>query len=315
MYQKIAVPLDGSVLAEEALPFAVELANRFSSSIVLVAVLDRVEATGPDTLKVLEGAGIWTGVPKIDLEPAPERLRNYLQKVTGRLNFEGQVTQVVREGDSASEIVSAATDERADLIVMTTRGRTGIARGLLGSVADRVVHSSRIPTLLVRSGKAKRRSQASTVKHVILPLDGSEHAEAGIPHTRALAKAYDAEIVLVRVVSTPVAAYVSEPYPYPHAYYDTVRAELMEGAEIYLKRVSTRVKRGGYTVRSIALHGSASEQIVDIAKGEKDAIVVMTTRGHTGFQRWVLGSVADAVIQSATVPVLLVEGSLTPASR
>lgn len=315
MYKKIAVPVDGSELAEQALPIAVDLAKRLSSSIVLIAVLDKVEATGPDTLKVLEGAGIWTGVPRIALEPAPERLRNYLKKVAGRLDLDGRVTEVVREGDSASEIVAAATEEGAGMIVMTTRGRTGVARGLLGSVADRVVHSSTIPTLLVRAAKTKKRALAVSVKHVILPLDGSKRAEAAIPHAKAVAKAYDAEIVIVRAVSMPSAAYVSGPYPYPHSYYDDLRADLMENAEAYLKGVSARVKRGGYSVRSVGLHGGASEQIVDIAKGEKDAIVVMTTRGHTGFQRWVLGSVADAVVHSATVPVLLVEGSLTPASR
>jgi nucleotide-binding universal stress UspA family protein len=300
MYKRIGVPLDGSKLAERALAVATDLAERFSASLVLIAVLDKPEATNPDALRILEGAGVWTGVPRPPTATPEERLASYLDKTSAQLPVSAPIRTAVRHGDAASEIVAAADAEGVGLLVMTTRGRTGVARGLLGSVADRVVHTTKLPILLVRS------DVSAGMDAPLVPLDGSGRAEAALPHAEAMAKAYAAAIVPLKVVEPPMLAYSAAPYVWTGNYVDELDRALTADAQQYLKKITTRLKRAGYEVAQMVEQGVPRARIVEVAQSRPDSVIVMTTRGHTGVTRWVLGSVADGLIHTAPVPVLLI---------
>ena len=145
MYKEILVPLDGSELAEAAVPHAHELAKAFGSRITLFSV---VEPVG-----IYPQPGVVGPVVSIamDVEEEMENTGQYLEGIAERLKAEGlEIRRVVREGDPASLICDYAQENSIDLIAMSTHGRSGIQRWVYGSVADRVLRGAKVPILLIR---------------------------------------------------------------------------------------------------------------------------------------------------------------------
>ena len=141
MYERILVPLDGSKLAEQALPHAAAHAVRFGAEIVLLKVL------GPLPEPSMAGRGVVRSA-----EVASARLaQDYLEDVAAGLQKQGIPIQVETiEGKPYLEIIRFAEENEIDLIVMSTRGHSGLSRWLLGSVTDRVVRGATVPLLLVQ---------------------------------------------------------------------------------------------------------------------------------------------------------------------
>lgn len=149
MYSEILVPLDGSELAEAALPHARRLAKAFEARVTLISI---VESVTMFTQPSMMGA-----VPALtNLDEEMESVRKYLEKIADQLKLEGiDVLKIVREGDAAAQICDYAKESRADLVVMSTHGRSGLQRWVYGSVADRVLRSAEVPVLLVRAQAAQ----------------------------------------------------------------------------------------------------------------------------------------------------------------
>lgn len=142
MFTKILVPLDGSVLAESVLPTVTQLALDFKATIVLM----RVHV--PSYVPYLAD----TPYSLVEISRREEEeCRTYLEATAVRLRNRGlTVDMLVHEGNPADAILDAVDVAQADLIAMTTHGRSGVGRWLLGSVADRVVHGAKVPILLTR---------------------------------------------------------------------------------------------------------------------------------------------------------------------
>jgi nucleotide-binding universal stress UspA family protein len=142
MYRRILVPLDGSDLAEQALPHAVAHAAKFGAEIVLLKVLGPLPEPSMSSPRVVRSAA----------EASAKLAREYLARVVERLRAEDvQVRAETAEGRPYVEIVRFAEEHEIDLIVMSTRGQSGLSRWLLGSVADRVVRGVLVPLLLVQA--------------------------------------------------------------------------------------------------------------------------------------------------------------------
>ena len=144
MYKRILLPLDGSPLAEQALPHAIAIAERFQSELVLLRVL--VPLPRPPT--TAEAA----------LQKAEEAMavfvREYLERVAAGVQEHGITVQMITvEGRPHLQIIQYAETNQVDLIVMCTRGQSGLSRWLMGSVSDRVVRGASVPVLLVRAQK------------------------------------------------------------------------------------------------------------------------------------------------------------------
>lgn len=138
-------------------------------------------------------------------------------------------------------------------------------------------------------------------KRILVPLDGSETAECIMPHVKEAAKRYEAEeIILLRVVeSVPVWAME---WADPTA---SERAE-QEAARQYLSRVGSELRSEGLNVREEVLVGSTAGTIVDFSRENTIDLIALATHGRTGITRWVMGSVADRVLRSSRVPMLIV---------
>jgi nucleotide-binding universal stress UspA family protein len=142
MYKQILVPLDGSKLAEQALPHATVHAGQFGAEIVLLKVL------GPLPEPSMAGRGVVRSA-----EEASARLaHDYLEAIAAGLRERGFPTRTaILEGKPYIEIIRFAEENEIDLIVMSTRGHSGLSRWLLGSVADRVARGATVPLLLVQA--------------------------------------------------------------------------------------------------------------------------------------------------------------------
>ena len=142
MYKQILIPLDGSRLAEGILPFIVEIASPLDVAVVLV----RVER--PIAPHAIEGTTHFT---VDDVAARLHKAREYLAPLAADLRRQGvRVTTDARYGDPVTEIVAAAQETRADIIAMTTHGRSGFGRLLFGSVAEAVLRRADVPVLMMR---------------------------------------------------------------------------------------------------------------------------------------------------------------------
>jgi len=146
MYKRILIPLDGSPLAEQALPHAMALAEHFHSELVLLRVLIPLPSTVTTTEAALQRAS----------EEAAIFAREYLDRVAAGVQELGiTVQKVIIGGRPHYQIIQYAETNQVDLIVMSTRGQSGLSRWLMGTVSDRVVRGANVPVLMVRSRKTE----------------------------------------------------------------------------------------------------------------------------------------------------------------
>jgi len=289
MYEKILVPLDGSKLAEQVLPFVHCLAKADDIPIELLTVTD------PDARPPF-----W---------PA-EADKSYLKKVSQRyFPAARRIATAVEIGKPADVIVNRAKDDPGSLIAMSTHGMSGMRRWILGSVASKVVQTVTNPLLLVRSVEGVDASAPVDLKTIFVPLDGSGLAEKVLPQVIELAGSMKLEVHLLRVYTLPVNAFVATdgviaqgPAPF--------RQELRNEAETYLGGKAAQLRAHGVEqIMTTALEGDPASEIIDIARNTANNLIAMSTHGRSGIGRWVLGSVAEKVVQHSRDPVLLIRAA------
>ena len=142
-------------------------------------------------------------------------------------------------------------------------------------------------------------------KEILVPLDGSELAEAALPHARELAKAFGARMTLLTVVE-PISIYPQPGMIGPVVSVAMNIQEEMENAKQYLQKIEENMKAKGLEVRKVVIEGDPASRICDYAHETGADLIVMSTHGRSGIQRWVYGSVADRVLRGAKIPVLLI---------
>jgi len=293
-YEKILVPLDGSKLAEVALPHAEALTKAFDAQLTLLGAVQIFKAS--DTFHP----------GQIDADDIAVRyLRQKADLLRGR---QISVDTKVSVGDAPSIIVDYAHQDAVDLIVMATHGRSGVKRWVLGSTADRVVRSTEKPVWLVRA-KGDRADIGDSLRfcRVIVPLDGSSAAEQVLSHVCEIASRLQLEIVLLHVITetTQVEVLGAEGDYHEVPVSDEVIGRLKENAGSYLKTVVDRLSAQGFSANSVIRIGSAADQIIDVAEEMDAALVAMTTHGRSGIERWAYGNVADKVLTAGTTSLLL----------
>jgi nucleotide-binding universal stress UspA family protein len=285
----ILVPLDGSELAESAIPYAAALAKAVNAQLTLLTVWDGSEKELAETFPSL--------VVDIDAR-AHEHFNSYLEGVRDR-KAPGAAT-LVREGDPADTIMATATEINARCIAIGTHGRSGIGRWLAGSTATNILRHSSLPMLAVGPALLGHPNPRAAIKHIMTPLDGSAVSEAALPVTKNIASGAGARVSLVRAVPWAVQSY---PYTLPDAYVPQVDDELEKAAKAYLKRMEAETS--GIDVRAFVVRGPVSEGLMEFVDKEAVDLVAMTTHARSGLKRIVLGSVAERIIQG-NAPVLLI---------
>lgn len=300
MYEKILVPLDGSKTAEAVLPNVVRIARESKAKVVLFTV----DAPGSNGGR---GGSTWSdmGNALATMEKPDAAMKAYLDSAVSMLSgVDVKATTATATGDAAEAILHYASTYDCDLIAMSTRGRSALRRGLMGSVTDAVVRASTVPVLAVGPNSVDGKDLDGAIRSIAVPLDGSEMAETILPHVENLASLLSLEVVLLRVVRMVPWAYgAHERVPL-----DTTEIEeaLEEEARDYLRLIEDRFKAKGIACRSEIMHGVPWDKIVSFSGKTDDMMVAISTHGRSGITRLVLGSVADMLIRSLGTPVLVV---------
>lgn len=278
----ILVPLDGSRLSEAIIPMAEALARDYEVGLLLVRALHP------------QGS--------LDAEVATQKeAEGYLATVAGDLEARGltDVRWKVWYDHPDRAIVDAARHNGATLIAMTTHGRGGLGRVLLGSVADSVVRRSPVPVLLVRG---ELSWTPGAIGRIVVPLDGSERSEAVLPVVERLAGPFDFTIDLLQAVE-PLAPTAAAELSMESS--DHIMGLRLADADAYLTKVAAALEAKGLRVRPEVRLGPAAEVILEYARRERPGLVAMSTHGRSGLNRLLLGSVAEHVLRGAPVPLLL----------
>ncbi|HEY7319089.1 MAG TPA: universal stress protein [Candidatus Binatia bacterium] len=298
MYTRILIPLDGSKVAEQVLPYARFLAKALAIPVGLLGVVD------PDALVALADPARGRHVDTLVAE-AMNRTTLYLE-TTARSFSGAQVKCSVEKGSTAEIVIEKATGDKGTLIVMATHGRSGMQRWLLGSVADKVLHGATNHLFLVRASDQGKTDGEAPLKTVIVPLDGSTLAEQVLPNVLDLTKKMQLNVVLMRAYALPPSVSAEDYGFYSAELLDHLEAE----ARDYLQeKVNETKQKGAESVVSVVNPGYGAEEIITLGRNTPDNFIAMSTHGRSGIQRWVLGSVTDRVVRHSGDPVLIVRSA------
>jgi len=289
MISRIVVPLDGSPVAEQVLPYVTQIAAVTGAKVLLMTSITPVTLWEPGRLFKAED----------DVATA------YLESQRGRLSQHGVDASIyVDVGRPASRIVKFAADQGADLIAMTTHGRSGIPRVWLGSISTGVLHQSHLPLLLVRPPEDPDAHVASPIRRIYIPDDGSELAAATRPFICDFARAIGAPVVLHRVIelfSPLMLPSVQAAGGYDHLF-EAVRAAAVDT----LAQEAESFENAGVETQVMVTKGSVPDELLRAADEVDASLIALSTHGLSGAGRLVLGSASDAVVRRANVPCLVV---------
>jgi len=284
MRKKYLVPLDGSELAEHALPWAKTLATKKNAQVELIRCYEPL-------------ASVYM-LPEF-AAPAPvyydqsafhEQIDEYLESQADTFP-KGQAITTRCEGDAGMAILDRSESDEVEAIIMASHGRGGIGRWLLGSVATKVLRGSKVPVLVINA--TTKVPPKPELKKLLVPLDGSETAEAALPKAIELAKSFDAEVTIYQGVP-------HKPIGNPNV--DQAVSYELETAQEYLDKVKERFP--GVQIATAAKVAGPNLGIAEEA--ENHDLVVMSSHGRSGVKRWLLGSVAENVLQAVHKPLFIV---------
>jgi nucleotide-binding universal stress UspA family protein len=300
MYSKIVVPLDGSRIAENALPYARALACGLKVPVDLLCAIDLTEMER----NVSAAAGLFLDTLA---EDETRRRGEYLSQIAK--SFSGAPVQCkIAKGDAASVIIDSAAAEKNTLLCMATHGRSGLNRWLLGSVAEKVVRGGSAPLLLIRASEAAQTEGEKKIGAVIVPLDGSSLAEQVLAPVTDLAKKLDLEVILFRAYSIPYGFYdAGASYAVD---LERLSADVEAEVQQYLEEKRDVLAKAGLEKVSYASkEGHSADEIIKFGLRNPDKLIAMCSHGRSGVKRWVLGSVAETVMRHSTAPVLIVRAA------
>jgi nucleotide-binding universal stress UspA family protein len=324
MFERILVPLDGSYLAERALAVAARLARASQGSIVVVRAAS-------------------TALTRTGREALLAQAQEYLNQIpTFPTVHDLPVERVARLGPAASTILATVDSHAIDLVVMCSHGYTGMARTIMGSIAQEVIRQAPVPVLLLRAEgplPTGTHADAHRPPRILVGLDGSAYAkQALLPAATligALAVPAQGALHLTRVITPSAYQQTSQ----PHQSLD----DAIQKTDRSLRRTIENM-RDGFEVPSIADLGlqftssvavgeDVAETLLRVAEHGEGMngsegktwcdLIALATHGHTGLHRWALGSVTEHVSTQTKLPILIVrpqrtfgkQRQLTPAVR
>jgi nucleotide-binding universal stress UspA family protein len=299
VYQALMVPLDGSEFGRHAIPWALAIAEPAGARVDLVHVL-----TPPYDIAVADGNRLILA-DSIDSQHAATEQR--LGDLANRLSVGTEVrfSSAVIEGHTADALLRYADENAIDLIVMTTHGRSGLARAVLGSISDQVVRRSRRPVLLARPHRhVAEEREAAAVSDVLVPLDGTLTSEAILEHALEMCRLTGASCTLLHVI-VPEILLTGAAVPVALADQRATIAE--QRTDTYLASLADRFHEGAVPMTMAALrHADVESGILEYCATHPVSLIAMATRGTRGVERALLGSTMDEVLRKTHLPLLAI---------
>jgi nucleotide-binding universal stress UspA family protein len=288
---RFLAPIDFSEYSEKAFDYALKLAERVPAQITLINIDEMFQSIYPeDSLQLYNNED----AIRERIEKIQEQIRTYVQKGQEK-NIDTHYA-IVR-GDSVSEkLLEHINGEQYDLVVMGTHGRTGIKHLFLGSIAEKIVRLSPIPVLTVH-----KCVEDCHLENILVPIDFSQYSRDALEYALEIAKKVGASITVIHVIERVI-------YPafYPEGYYPildfepTLHKQVLENIDTFFKQIP------GLTAEKVVSAGRPSDEIKNYAENNNMDLIIMATRGLSGLQHLIVGSTAERVVRSSSIPVLTV---------
>jgi nucleotide-binding universal stress UspA family protein len=291
MYQKMLVLLDGSKLAEVVFTYAQELSARLNLNLELLHVCSPQEA---EQLPMREAY----------MEHMAEVLQSNAAAIASKIGSPPvKAVGKVVVGYPAEEILKYADENKIDLIMLSTHGRSGIRAWDIGNVANKVIHASKVPVWLVPSEIREDIIYDKLPKRTtVVPLNGSKYAEAVIPHVINIAKQRGAETEIILV-------YVDNPTRSVYSIEEIKRQqEETDKMKEYLNGVVKQIQQEGIAARSEMLIGDPAPALIGWVKDNPAQLIALATHGHSGLSLMIFGSVTENILHLVKkTPIFLVK--------
>lgn len=319
MYKRILVPLDGSTRAERAIPVAARIARIANGTVVLVQV-----ATLPFTYSPYLGSATYADEA---IEADLNEVERYLDTLANSESLEGiKTTTKAIFGSPAPAILSAANSYNIDLIVMTSQGKTGMKRWMLGSVAQKIARYSSMPVLVLHEKgplPVGPRFDNRPLR-ALVPLDGSALARTALEPAAQLVAAIAApaqgSLHLMRVVEPPTAEELRAMGDQESI--SRLQENKLHRAKTYLHSIVDQMRESPLAhfnlsiTWSVAVDHDVAHAIIRMAENGEDAegagvfgrcdLIAIATHGRGGLQHWILGSITERVLGATKLPILIV---------
>lgn len=274
---RILVPLDGTRAAERGVAFGQVVAAAYSAHLILASV-----------------------IPPKKNGAREARLRQYLTKWMQQLaQAEVSASVVVERGDVPATLAAIARESRAGWLILTSRGQSWSRRFLLGQKAGKIFEAVNLPTLFVRP--IVSRPPRPRFRRVLVPLDGTPFSERILPYVRAVDPSFNNEIILLSVPEVPEP----ELYGLEADVVLPLRRQAEARAREYLSRVAEVLREDGLQVKMVVAGSDPDRTIVRVAKELDVDLIMLTTKGHMGFDRLLVGSTADWIVRHTLTPVFI----------
>jgi len=281
-FDRIAVLLDGSYFAAMALPISKLLVKATDASLTL---LSSVKNHTPTYLEQYE-----------DTKSARER---YLRDVKQDLEGEQIKTEFeVRPGHIADATKGFVNDKGIDLVITSTRGKSGAQHWLSGGVSRKLSQKIDVPILLVKEGNI----QTPIINRILVALDGSIKSECVLPYARVLAKSFDCEMVLISVPEVPEV----QDYRAASDVVEKLRQKAEFNMQKFLDAIARSLRDDDINVRTVVSGNRPAVTIVNYAETINADMIMITTRGRGGMDLFMTGSVAHRIVENTDKAVMLV---------
>ena len=305
MFDKILLPLDISETSEIVIPYASELAGKFGSELILYHVR-------PPEREDLEH--LFTDY----LNRLADTIKQNINKKAGR---EVKVTVKIALGAPEQSICDLVNNNKVDLIIMASVSSSGLKIGkTLGSVVDHICHTVPVPVMLIRPRRAQLTGKRLLFNNLLLPLDGSALSKLALPVAEEVAAELKIPVMLFEMA---ILSYPSGNGSYLNgseyvkvnerdeqvieSNYAAANEAEESGVLAELMTIEKQLKARGIVVDHRITSGiDAAKEIIQISKDIDADLIVMSTHGRSGLNRWMMGSVAEKVIRYGEVPLLLI---------
>lgn len=294
----ILVPLDGSEIAERALPWARAVAGD-NATITLLEVV-------PVASSVRSIGGQVIGSAETIQEGYRQMAEQQLHDALGRwFDTNDKVATRIAPGDPGEQILAIAAELDADLIVMSSHGRGSIGRFVSGSVADRVVRHAPVPIMIV--GPEGVINHSASISRIIAPVDYSALSPAALPVAGSLSKQTGAPVTVLHAIvrnSDMTSFYPAVIGTVPPSAYDMADERMQLEAQDLVDKAVEELRSNGVEATGELATGNPAQSIMSTL--QKGDVIVMSGHSRQGLARWVLGSTSMKLIRNSQAPVVIV---------
>jgi len=294
MFDRILVPLDGSLVAECVLPHIISIGQAFNAEIMLLHVLENNRAGTSTQLFDL-----------LNWQINKTEAKLYLERIGDRLQKSGlQTKAIVLEGPVTESITEFVQGQEMKLVILSSHGQSGLRKWGISSVTHKIILSAPTSMLIVRAPQMKEQSYG----RILVPLDGSWRAENVLPMVTQLARFHKSQIQIVHVVKTPEMARHMPPEKDDLDLANRIVARNKEEALYYLDQVQLRSPLAGIDVQAhLIVNDNAAVALHELVDREKIDMMVVSAHGYSGNEQWPYGSMVNNFILYGKAPLLIVQ--------